>query len=208
MSKKRLLCISMILSYIILSFILIYFNLIDPNYEGSLGLILSIVVILLWLVSVILFGVETKKNVFYKKNTLDDVLTVIALIPLIVILVIPFLILWLVLYIIDLIKNNIKIKCKILIEKGFALSKEKINGKQFYFLTKDNIVIRFHEFDLYEISLDNQTTFVDISELNLISHEDRMEIDNLIYKYKSCDYRDKDMYEPKDKIILIISKYF
>lgn len=99
-------------------------------------------------------------------------------------------------------------KCKILLEKGFKLSKEKNNKKCTYKLVKDNFIIKISEFDLYQISIDNGATFDDIEKSLFISYEDRMETKNIIYNYKSCDYRDKDIYEPTTKIVCILSKYF
>ena len=98
-------------------------------------------------------------------------------------------------------------KCKVLISKGYILKRRKQNKRSFVILSKNNFVIKFHEFDTYVISNDNGMNFVDLRESTLLSDDDRMVIANLIYKYESCDFRDKDIYEPTTKILTIVSKY-
>lgn len=203
---KKISYVLLIISYFLLGFILIYFNLVNPSYEGNLGLILSIIVITIWLVAG--FIILTNKNPIIKKDKIEDCLRLIALAPAIVIVIIPIAIFTLVNLIIDSIRNRMSNKCKILLEKGFELSKEKNNKKCTYKLVKDNFIIKISEFDLYQISIDNGATFDDIEKSLFISYEDRMETKNIIYNYKSCDYRDKDIYEPTTKIVCILSKYF
>ena len=50
----------------------------------------------------------------------------------------------------------------------------------------------------------------DFFEYKILAMNDKnkIEVENIIYKYKSCDYRDKDIYEPTTKIIRILDKYF
>ena len=178
---------------------------INPSYEGSLGLILSIIVVVIWLVAG--FIILTNKNPVIKKDKIEKYLRLIALAPVIVIGIIPLAIFTLVNLIIDSFRNRMSNKCKILLEKGFKLNKEKIK-KSTYKLVKDNFIVKISEFDLYQISVDKGITFDDIEKSLFISYEDRIEVENIIYKYKSCDYRDKDIYEPTTKIIHILDKYF
>ncbi len=107
-----------------------------------------------------------------------------------------------------LLEIECQINVKFLLEKGFELKKEKNDKKYSYTLTKDNFIIKISEFDLYQISTDNRATFDDIEKSLFITYEDKIEVENIIYKYKSCDYRDKDIYEPTTKIIRILDKYF
>lgn len=202
---KKICYLLLISSYLLLGFILIYFNLINPSYEGSLGLILSIIVVVIWLVAG--FIILTNKNPVIKKDKIEKYLRLIALAPVIVIGIIPLAIFTLVNLIIDSFRNRMSNKCKILLEKGFKLNKEKIK-KSTYKLVKDNFIVKISEFDLYQISVDKGITFDDIEKSLFISYEDRIEVENIIYKYKSCDYRDKDIYEPTTKIIHILDKYF
>ena len=62
---KKICYLLLISLYLLLGFILIYFNLINPSYEGSLGLILSIIVITIWLAAG--FIMLTNKNPVIKK---------------------------------------------------------------------------------------------------------------------------------------------
>lgn len=59
---KKICYLLLISSYLLLGFILIYFNLINPSYEG---LILSIIVITIWLAAG--FIMLTNKNPVIKK---------------------------------------------------------------------------------------------------------------------------------------------
>lgn len=63
---KKISYVLLIISYFLLGFILIYFNLVNPSYEGNLGLILSIIVIVIWLVAG--FIILTNKNPVIKKR--------------------------------------------------------------------------------------------------------------------------------------------
>lgn len=203
---KKICYLLLIISYFLLGFILIYFNLINPSYEGSLGLILSIIVITIWLVAG--FIILTNKNPVIKKDKVEDCLRLIALAPVIVIVIIPIAIFTVVNLIMESLRNRMSNKCKILLEKGFELNKEKNNKKYTYKLVKNNFIIKISEFDSYQISIDNGSTFDDVEKSLFITYEDRIEVENIIYKYKSCDYRDKDIYEPTTKIIYILAKYF
>lgn len=203
---KKICYLLLIISYFLLGFILIYFNLINPSYEGSLGLILSIIVITIWLVAG--FIILTNKNSVIKKDKVEDCLRLIALAPVIVIVIIPIAIFTVVNLIMESLRNRMSNKCKILLEKGFELNKEKNNKKYTYKLVKNNFIIKISEFDSYQISIDNGSTFDDVEKSLFITYEDRIEVENIIYKYKSCDYRDKDIYEPTTKIIYILAKYF
>ena len=68
---KKICYLLLIISYFLLGFILIYFNLVNPSYEGNLGLILSIIVIVIWLVAG--FIILTNKNPVIKKIKLKIV---------------------------------------------------------------------------------------------------------------------------------------
>ena len=206
MIKKRILCILMIISYFLLAFLLIYSNVINPDYEGYLEVILTIAVVTIWIVCSFLFA-DVNNNSDQENKKIDDILTYFALLPFYVLLVIPLLIGFLVFSIVNLIRNNMNQKCEVLISKGYILKRRKQNKRSFVFLSKNNFVIKFHEFDTYVISNDNGMNFVDLRESTLLSDDDRMVIANLIYKYESCDFRDKDIYEPTTKILTIVSKY-
>ena len=206
MIKKRILCILMIISYFLLAFLLIYSNVINPDYEGYLEVILTIAVVTIWIVCSFLFA-DVNNNSDQENKKIDDILTYFALLPFYVLLVIPLLIGFLVFSIVNLIRNNMNQKCKVLISKGYILKRRKQNKRSFVILSKNNFVIKFHEFDTYVISNDNGMNFVDLRESTLLSDDDRMVIANLIYKYESCDFRDKDIYEPTTKILTIVSKY-
>ena len=101
-----------------------------------------------------------------------------------------------------------KNKCKSLLEKGFVLLKDKKNKETVYLLVKEDCVIKICEFDTYEISLDGGVTFNKISQSNLISSEDKKEIDYRLWMYEACEYREKEDYEPTEIILEIVSKYF
>lgn len=68
---KKICYLLLISSYLLLGFILIYFNLINPSYEGSLGLILSIIVVVIWLVAG--FIILTNKKPVIKKIKLKSI---------------------------------------------------------------------------------------------------------------------------------------
>lgn len=202
-------CFSLIiLSYFLIGFILIYFNKINPDHEGNLGLALSIVVIAIWLISLILLTPNKNKRIVNTKDKTEEWLRVIALAPIMTIVLTPAILFGIVAQIVGAIRNTMKNKCKILLKKNFVLTKEKHNKKIVYLLTKENFVIRICEFDCYEISLDYGATHTQITNSHFISYDDRIEIENIINKYSSCDYRDKDIYEPTSKIMKILEKYF
>ena len=120
---KKICYLLLISSYLLLGFILIYFNLINPSYEGSLGLILSIIVITIWLVSG--FIMLTNKNPVIKKDKVEDCLRLIALAPVIVIVIIPIAIFTLVNLISGSFRNRMSNKCKIFIRKRIWIKERK-----------------------------------------------------------------------------------
>lgn len=199
---------SLIFSYLLVGFILFYFNKINPDYKGILGVILSLVVVLIWIACTVILSLNKNRCTVTKKDKVEEWLGVIAISPLVAIAIIPFCIIYLVTFLIGFNQTRMKKKCKVLLSKGFALSKEKKNKKTVFFLSKENVVIKICEFDVYEISNDNGSTFDRIDESELILYDDRIEIENAMYKYRSCDYRDKDFYDPTAKIIEIVAKYF
>ena len=202
-------CYSLIiLSYLLLGFILIYFNKINPDYEGNLGFILSIIVMAIWLITLTLLAADKNKHIVNGKDKVEEWLCAIALAPIIAVLIIPPILFGIVVEIVGAVRNTMKNKCKILLKKNFVLTKEKVNKKSVYLLTRENLIIRICEFDNYEISLDYGATYTQITKSHFISYDDRIEIENIIYKYSSCDYRDRDIYEPTSKIIEILVKYF
>ncbi len=202
-------CYSLIvLSYFLLGFLLIYYTKINPEYEGNLGLILSIVIVAIWLITFILMVSNKNKHISNNKDVIEDWLGAIVVTPLIIIIIIPAILFILIISVIDVFNNRMKSKCKILLKKNFVLTKQKHNKKSVYLLTKGNFVIKIREFDIYEISLDYGVTYTNISKSPFISYDDKIEIENILYRYYSCDYRDKDMYDPTREIIQILSKYF
>jgi len=100
-----------------------------------------------------------------------------------------------------------KCKCKVLLSKGFALKKETIEKKTYY-LVKNEIAIKIKEYSIYDISTNGGNNFIPIKDSTFISYDDRIEIEHILYQYASCDYRDRDIYEPTVKIIEILGKYF
>ena len=123
----------LLLSYFLLCFILIYFNKINPDYEGNLGLILSIVVIAIWLISSILLATDKNKHIVNSKDKAEEWLRVIALAPIMTIVLTPPILFGLAVEIVGAIRNTMKNKCKLLLEKNFVLTKEKSNKKLFIY---------------------------------------------------------------------------
>jgi hypothetical protein len=135
------------------------------------------------------------------------VLSKIAFAPLAVFLI-PIFLFGLLYSFYQLLVSGMKKKSKPLLEKGFILTQKKQERKNVYFLEKENIVIRICEYDTYEISTDCGGVFTPIIENKLFSYDDRMKIDSIMREYKTCDYRDRDSFEPTGEIIRLIDKYF
>lgn len=151
----------------------------------------------------------TNKNKHISNSdVIEDWLCTIVVTPFIIIIIIPAILFILIMSVIDVINNRIKNKCKALSKKGFVLTKEKHSKQTVYLLSKENFIIKIREFDIYEISLDYGVTYSKISKSPFISYEDKIEVENILHNYYSCDYRDKDIYDPTRQIIQILSKYF
>ena len=201
-------CYSLIIfSYCLLGFLLIYYTKINPDYEGDLGLSLSVVILAIWLVAIILMLTNKNKHIS-NNDVIEDWLCTIVVAPFIIIIIIPAILFILIISVIDVINNRIKNKCNALLKKGFVLTKEKHSKQTVYLLSKGNFIIKIREFDIYEISLDYGVTYSHISKSPFISYEDKIEVENIFHNYYSCDYRDKDIYDPTRQIIQILSKYF
>lgn len=63
-----------------------------------------------------------------------------------------------------------------------------------YLFAKDNCVIKIIPDVSYQISFDHGDSFIDIVDSRLGTYEDRQCLAELVHRYHSCDYRDKDMY--------------
>lgn len=209
---KKICYLLLILSYILVILNLVYYNVINPNANDDIGKLVVFIVLPIWLIVPLV--IERSKSV--DKNSEEDkvekwlrrlasapaylLVTVIALIPALIINAIYLLIFNTFVY-------NMKKKCKPLLNKGFTLTKKRQQKKTIYLLKKDTVVFRIHEFDIYEISIDSGASFVPLINSTIISYDDKKEIEAIMCKYETCDIRDKDLYEPTDKIIKVIDKY-
>ena len=204
---KRIWYLLLIFSYALLAFILVYFNICNPGYEGNLGLYLSALVIIIWVASAAGLA-DALRNTSVSHSGIDKWLRAIAALPAVILVGIPIALLFLPGLIMKLSGNNIKRNCKPLSEKGFALKKEARGWQPVYRLIRDNAVIRIREYDVYEISLDSGATFTPVRESPVLSPDDRAEIGNILEKYRTCDSRESDLYAPTGRIIGVIAKYF
>lgn len=199
---KKLFYVLLFLSHFVVGFILIYFGKIKPEYDGPVGFILSMIVGVIWLTAPYVLGKEEKPE-----DKIEKWLRRIALFPLIILFV-PVVIGAIFFVVYEMIADRMKNKAKPLLKKGFALRKEKIKKDVFFYLTKENVVIKIKEFDVYEISVDSGATFEELKVSNVITVEDREQIQDVIIKFEKCDYRDRDIYDSTRGIVSIINKYF
>jgi cytochrome b561 len=146
---KRIAYILLIISYFIVGFILIYVNRLSDN-DNTNKLITGfgiIILVSMWLKA---FFLLSKDDVGHKEDKLTTILKVIVHLPLYLILfpicIVPALI--------QIIPDSFKNKVKPLLKNGFKLTEEKVEKKKIYYLSKENIVLKIREFDLYEISED------------------------------------------------------
>ena len=195
----------LILSYILVGFIIIFYNFINPNYNDKLGIIITVVVIIIWLIVPIYL--RKTKSEYNNLDKVEIVLKYISLLPILIILI-PFFIVYLIISLLDGISNNHKKTFKILLKKGFILKKEKTGNFITYLLTKDNFVFMFTSNYDYVISVDNGKTFINMIDSYFFTYEERCEIKDKIITLKGADYRDICMYDPTSFIVNIINNHF
>ncbi len=198
-NRKSIAYLLLILSYLIVGFILIYVNSINSNYNNNQLMVGFgiIIVVLIWLFAAFLLSKEADTNVDGK---IIAILKHIARLPLYIILI-PILI---VPAIIQIIIDNFRYKVRPLSKSGFKIRKIKVDKQNVYLLSKENIVIKIKEFDLYEISEDFGNTFVNIEDAKILSMEERGEFKECLFQYYGSDYRDKDLYDPTRKLVSIL----
>lgn len=196
---KRIAYILLIISYFIVGFILIYVNRLSDN-DNTNKLIAGFGIIILVSMWLIAFFLLSKDDVGQKEDKLTTILKVIAHLPLYLILfpicIIPALI--------QIISDSFKNKVKPLLKNGFKLTEEKVEKKKIYYLSKENIVLKIREFDLYEISEDFGKGFILIEQSTFFSLDESGDFKECLFQYYSCDYRDKDFYDPTRKLVSIL----
>jgi hypothetical protein len=196
---KRIAYILLIISYFIVGFILIYVNRLSDN-DNTNKLIAGFGIIILVSMWLIAFFLLSKDDVGQKEDKLTTILKVIAHLPLYLILfpicIVPALI--------QIISDSFKNKVKPLLKNGFKLTEEKVEKKKIYYLSKENIVLRIREFDLYEISESFGKDFIPIEQSTFFSLDERGDFKEYLFQYYGCDYRDKDFYDPTRKLVSIL----
>ena len=202
MSRYKLCYISMILAYLIVGYLLILSDLIAVDGKVVLDRALAITAVGLWIVGFWYQEYLDEKKV--ARSRADEWLRVISMLPFAV-LGLPFVALIAIYCFVRNMVNSMKRKCKPLLEKGFVLRRGREGKKRCYLLTKNSMVIKVAEFDTYEISEDGGETFVPINASTLFPEDHKKQVEELIKKYKTCDIRDREEYEPTRKIVEILS---
>jgi hypothetical protein len=198
---KRIAYILLIISYFIVGFILIYVNRLSDN-DNTNKLIAGfgiIILVSMWLIALFLLS---KDDVGQKEDKLTTILKVIAHLPLYLILfpicIVPALI--------QIISDSFKNKVKPLLKNGFKLTEEKVEKKKIYYLSKENIVLKIREFDLYEISESFGKDFIPIEQSTFFSLDERGDFKEYLFQYYGSDYRDMDLYDPTRKLVTILTQ--
>ena len=107
----------------------------------------------------------------------------------------------------EMIRGRMKRKCKPLIKQGFSYHKLRKNKKTIYFLRRDDLVIRICLYDDYQISVDQGVTFMPVLESAFFSLEEKKAFEDNMHQYKTCDYRDREAYDPTNKLVLMLSRH-
>lgn len=196
---KKLGYVLLIFSYISVAFILVYANLINPQCNEKVFLILTILVVMIWLFVPILFS-KASNTETYSQFTL--ILKFIATLPL-YLLFLPFAFIG---SIVDIVTNSFRIKVRALLKNGFACKTEKTQKRKTYFLSRENIVIKISEFDVYEVSEDAGITFECIENSKSFSAKQREAFKENLTKYHTCDYRDRALYDPTRILVEMVIK--
>lgn len=205
---KKICYLLLILSYLMVGFILIFYNIINPHYNNLLGIIMTIIVVIIWIVIPIVLVKYKKKELAEKYNDkLENWLMATALLPVIIVLS-PLVIIFLIMVLIDMINNRFYKKCKSLRKKGFKYKQEKKGKNRIYLLSKENNIFMFTSDYVYSVSIDGGQTFTNMIDSSFFNYEERTLIKERIIKFNGCDYRDRDIYEPTDFIIEIIDRYY
>lgn len=84
---------------------------------------------------------------------------------------------------------NMKKRFKCLTNKGYSCRKEK--GKNIYYFTKDNAVIRIIQDSEYKISYDGGKNYIDIVESELGTMEEREKLKEVMTEYENAHPVDK-----------------
>jgi len=89
---------------------------------------------------------------------------------------------------------------------GYKISKAKIQGEKIWLFTFKRIVIKFLPNAIHDISFDGGETYTQIIESNIGTPQEIEHLKNLIHKYQTSDYRDRDMYDYTEYFIKFILK--
>ena len=206
---KRIGYIGIIVSYIILACTAIFCIFVSPLNIGIVPKILIVLGLGLLFFSLLLIEKNTTKEdlVVTENRKLDLWLKAIAYLPVIVILGIPLIIISSVVTLIVHVRNNFKKQTKPLKMAGFKRETRKQGKNRRYLFIKGNCVVKIIPNESYEISVDGGTSFINIVDTDMGTYEERQHLAYLLKAYKTCDYRDKDIYEPTAAVVALIVKY-
>ncbi|MBR2987395.1 MAG: hypothetical protein IKC63_05200 [Clostridia bacterium] len=201
------LCLSILLaSELLIGFILIYFNLIAPEYEGHLGTVLTVIALILFLSS--LLGLSFLSSRGPKTHDrVEQWLGALAFLPLILLFSVPLLLVLLIVYPVYSFRNRMYKKAKVLIDKGFTFRARRIGKKKIFELSRDRLTVRIERYRSYEISTDGKEHFESLTTSSFLSEEERKEAEALLTRFVGCDPRDADEYEPTEGLLLLIARH-
>ena len=206
---KRIGYIGIIVSYIILACTAVFCILVSTTDRWIVPGILIVLGLGLLFFSLLLIETNTTKEdlVVTENRKLDLWLKAIAYLPVIVILGIPLIIISSVVTLIDYVQNNFKKQTKPLKTAGFKIEPRKQGKNRLYLFIKDDCVVKITPNESYEISVDGGTSFINIVDTDMGTYEERQNLADRLQAYKTCDYRDQDLYEPTAAFVAFIVKY-
>ncbi len=190
-----------IASYLFFAFLIIYTNVINPQCDKTLLVILFVsAVVILSSGLMILSKLKDDKN----EDKLSRVLKTIAGLPMYLIVVPVVFLAVIVMLFIGMVANRFRKKVRGLLKNGYTCRKEKEQKRKIYYLSKENIVIKISEYDIYEISTDGGNSFERVENSSVFSAYQREEFGWNLSEFNDCNDRDSDSYDPTSKLVEMI----
>ncbi|MBQ7364909.1 MAG: hypothetical protein IJW46_04865 [Clostridia bacterium] len=204
---KKLAYLLWILSYCLIGFDLVYFNVIDPVYEGVLGGVLAACAIGCLFFGIALLVYSERRKGMKAPDRLEKCLAVIAVFPLALLAFLPLCVFLSVYYPILSYRNRMRVKARVLLDKGFVLTKKGRGKKKRYYLRCGNTVLRIVRYRSYEISTDGGVHFEPLASSSFLTEEERQEVCRITARFQACDPRDAEEYEPTEPLLSLVAAH-
>ena len=194
-NKRRIIGILGLIIISIAIFLGAYYNLIQPNHEGTMdmwAILLICIPVGLLIIFIILENIFPTGAPVKSNKITERILDIIA------IMLFPIAIIF---SIFSFQRYNVKKRLKFLKKYGFAVE----TNKNVYTYKLENIYILIQQDYTYQISFDHGNTYTNLYDCNIGAEQDRNKVKNDLIEYESSHLVDKQRGDAIDTLASVIN---